>query len=402
MSEPIYIQKPEDVINLSPDKEHDIAKDKNQLNDKHKQNENMDSNSVDAPTEAKMVNNNEEKKAEDTGGNYYVKEPGNAEEGDREGGSQESLNSGYHSSDIPDVDAPDPDVDLDLDDGPQYANEGHALVGLPDDDAHPGHDTIPLEPLALDESFEENSRRLVEIDDEGNTLRTHSRIPSKYAKGGATPKQNAQTEHLLQALARLDLDTIPTESQDIQPANFATDEDYLTPRTHEHIYAEIVDKKVERHVKPTGSVRIVENERKVRVPIIRRLTRTFSINRRHGHGTRDSSSTIYRDRFSKLPKIPQEKEEVTCSCNKKILLCSVVVILIVLLLGVIAAVLLTMVLNKDNEPGKLLRIFSPTDNTVTEPPGFPGIVNTCISTHILAKIRNSLCFPSEYDSSGLV
>ena len=324
MSEAIYIKKPEDIINLSPDRENDIIKDKNEINDKHKQQGDVECNDEDAD---KVVNNNENNFG--YSGNYYVKEPG----------SEENLNTGYHGNDQHDLDVLNPTDSINDESGFDYDN-------------NTGTESIPLEPLALDESFEENSRRLVEVDDEGNTLKTHSRIPSKYAKA-VTPKQDNQTEHLLQALARLDLETIPTENHDVQPV-VATDEDYLTPRTHEHIYAEIVDRKIERHVKPTGSVRVVENERRVRVPIIRRLTRTFSINRRHGHGYRDSSrslyrNTAYRDRFSKLPKTPVEKENVTCSCNRKILLCGVGVF-VVLSICVLLAVIL--VFREKEEPGK--------------------------------------------------
>ena len=328
MTEAIYIKKPEDIINLSPDRENDITKDKNHINDKYKRR--RDAQEGNPEYGDKAVNNNENKFG--YRGNYYVKEPG----------SEESLNTpgGYHDNDI------EP-RDLDVADSPDTSNMNE-LTAYNYDDNTAGTDSIPLEPLALDESFEENSRRLVEVDDDGNTLKTHSRIPSKYAKSGVPTPQNPQTEHLLQALARLDLETIPTESHDVQPV--ATDEDYLTPRTHEHIYAEIVDRKVERHVKPTGSVRVVENERRVRVPIIRRLTRTFSINRRHGHGHRNSSSTLYRNTLSKLPKTPPEKENVTCSCSKKILMFSVVCL--VFLLCVIAAVLLTLVLNKRDEKGE--------------------------------------------------
>ena len=331
MTEAIYIKKPEDIINLSPDRENDITKDKNHINDKYKRR--RDAQEGNPECDDKAVNNNENKFGHS--GNYYVKEPG----------SEESLNtpSGYHDNDSEPCDT----RDLDVADPPDTSNMNE-LTAYNYDDNTAGTDSIPLEPLALDESFEENSRRLVEVDDDGNTLKTHSRIPSKYTKSGVPTPQNPQTEHLLQALARLDLETIPTESHDVQPV--ATDEDYLTPRTHEHIYAEIVDRKVERHVKPTGSVRVVENERRVRVPIIRRLTRTFSINRRHGHGRRNSSNTLYRNTLSKLPKTPPEKENVTCSCSKKILMFSVVCV--VFLLCVIAAVLLTLVLNKRDEKGE--------------------------------------------------
>ena len=331
MTEAIYIKKPEDIINLSPDRENDITKDKNHINDKYKRRRDVQDGNPECGDKA--VNNNENKFG--YSGNYYVKEPG----------SEESLNtpSGYHDNDS----EPRDTRDVDVADPPDTSNMNE-LTAYNYDDNTAGTDSIPLEPLALDESFEENSRRLVEVDDDGNTLKTHSRIPSKYTKSGVPTPQNPQTEHLLQALARLDLETIPTESHDVQPV--ATDEDYLTPRTHEHIYAEIVDRKVERHVKPTGSVRVVENERRVRVPIIRRLTRTFSINRRHGHGHRNSSSTLYRNTLSKLPKTPPEKENVTCSCSKKILMFSVVCV--VFLLCVIAAVLLTLVLNKRDEKGE--------------------------------------------------
>lgn len=398
MSEAIYIQKPEDAIHLSPDREardkpQTATQAKNLINEK-KHKHPTDMANAENSDSSKVANNNEDddRGFNDPGGNYYVKEPGSEES--LNSGPRGSLSPGFpyesdnnadnrqsgYSENMPLEDAPTSPVrnsgtelvpvhsgypgggenvplvldttDQGLDSGPEYANED--APGFPEFHSSTGGSgsSFPLQPLAMDESFEQNSRRLVEVDDEGNTLKTHPRVPSRYVKS-RSPDQNAQTENLLQALARLDLDTIPTDSHDVQPSFDTDPEDYLTPRTHEHIYAEIVDKKVERHVRPTGSVRVVENERRVRVPIIRRLTRTFSINRRHGHGTRNSSSTLYRDRFSKLPKIPQEKKhDVTCSCNKKILLCSVVVLLIVLLLGVVAAVLLTMVLNKDSEPGE--------------------------------------------------
>ena len=167
MSEAIYIKKPEDIINLSPDRKNDITKDKNQINDKHKQQGDIECNGEAEQMADKAVNNNENKVG--YSGNYYVKEPG----------SEESLNSGYHSNDIRDLDVMNPTDTINEESGFDYDN-------------NTGTESIPLEPLALDESFEENSRRLVEVDDEGNTMKTHSRIPSKYAKSG-TPKQDAQT-----------------------------------------------------------------------------------------------------------------------------------------------------------------------------------------------------------------
>ncbi len=131
---------------------------------------------------------------------------------------------------------------------------------------------------------------------------------------------------------------------------------------------------------PTGSVNIIESERRVRVPIIRRLTRTFSLNRKprnysRAHSHNRTPTGTYRDRNSKLPPTPDEypwsgrgttsrlpsrtvpEKHMTCSCSKQMVICCIIVILIVLLLSVVGAVLLTMVLNRQQEEGKICIIF---------------------------------------------
>ena len=160
MTEAIYIKKPEDIINLSPDRQNDITKDKNHINDKYKRR--RDAQEGNPECDDKAVNNNENKFG--YSGNYYVKEPG----------SEESLNtpSGYHDNDS----EPRDTRDLDVADPPDTSNMNE-LTAYNYDDNTAGMDSIPLEPLTLDESFEENSRRLVEVDDDGNTLKTLPEFP---------------------------------------------------------------------------------------------------------------------------------------------------------------------------------------------------------------------------------
>ncbi len=109
----------------------------------------------------------------------------------------------------------------------------------------------------LEESFQNVERGAVTLDKEGNSLTRHSRAPSKYVPP-YNRNQQQQTENLLNALAKPEIGEhgelepclpggLPYQvSGGVLPGTY--DEDYLRPVGRERIYAEIVDRKVERQV----------------------------------------------------------------------------------------------------------------------------------------------------------
>ncbi len=262
MSQAIYIPKSSDVMDLGPGN-HGNHVDNAEGGE-------METD-IDKPSANKKWNNNERKMSNE---NFYVKEPGSQDEINSLGrhGNDPDGDSGVHGDQSEDNMDTAEDLDNRINDSHMDTGRSRGSNRLSDSYID-GNATINSNTSGhsqrsepLEESFQNVKRGAVTLDEEGNTLTRHSRVPSKYVSP-YNRNQQQQTENLLNALAKLEIGEhgelepclpggLPYQvSGGVLPA--ADDEDYLRPVGREHIYAEIVDRKVERQVGSKYSLLVI-------------------------------------------------------------------------------------------------------------------------------------------------